>query len=141
MELFQASASWVVCGSSGTNMYAYRLWLRRVRIIVASNSWMDEIQHLPVSDAQWQLENSVYIAVHTPLWLCPSEPLALMGLHLSDPIRFDVTEVMGQWLLRVVVRMFCFKHLQPRAIQTDNTHPPLPHDPIRCDYCHAADVS
>ena len=74
--LFQASASWVLCGSSGTNIYAYMVWLHRVNLIVASNSWMDEIQQLPVTDAQWLTENSVYIAVKGPLWLSSEEPLA-----------------------------------------------------------------
>ena len=40
-KLFQSSASWVVCGSSSTNMYAYHPWFHKVRIIVASNTWSE----------------------------------------------------------------------------------------------------
>ena len=51
------------------------LWLHCVKLILARNSWMDEIQCLPVTDAQWLLEASVYIAVEGPLWLSSEEPL------------------------------------------------------------------
>ena len=75
-KLFQSNASWVVCGSSSTNMYAYHPWFHKVRIIVASNTWSEEIKRLPLADANWLMENSVYVSVDQPLWEPDLEPFA-----------------------------------------------------------------
>lgn len=75
-KLFQASASWVVCGSSSTNMYAYKIWAHRVKLMVASNRWQEELARLPLADAQWLVQNSVYVRGSGPLWQTPVELLA-----------------------------------------------------------------
>jgi len=67
-KLFQASSSFVTLGASQTNMLAYQVWFHRVRIIVASNLFQQELQALQHADAMWVMENMVYVPVQQPLW-------------------------------------------------------------------------
>ena len=67
-KLFQASASWVTCGSSSTNCHAYQVWMHRVRLIISSNRWGMELRNLPRADAEWLVVNSVFVYVDSPLW-------------------------------------------------------------------------
>ena len=84
-KLFQASASWTVCGSSRTNVHAYKIWAHRVRLIVASIRWMEEKRKLSVEDATWLNTNSVYVPVEEPLFADAVEPLADCNDFPSTP--------------------------------------------------------
>ena len=75
-KLFQASTSWTVCGTSRTNVHAYKIWAHRVGLIVASNRWMDDLRKLSVEDAMWLHANSVYVPVAGPFFVVAVEPLA-----------------------------------------------------------------
>ena len=52
-------------------------------MIVASNRWRFELRQLPHADAQWLIDNSVYVPVTGPLW---EEPLAHPCCSSSDGI-------------------------------------------------------
>ena len=67
-KLFQALSSFVTLGASQTNMLAYQVWFHRVRIIVASNLFQQELQALQHADAMWVMENMVYVPMQQPLW-------------------------------------------------------------------------
>ncbi|MCP4243842.1 MAG: hypothetical protein GY772_25090 [bacterium] len=67
-KLFQASIDPVQLGASATNAYSYELWLHRVKMVIASNRWKEDMSLLGASDRAWLEANSVYCAVSEPLW-------------------------------------------------------------------------
>ena len=94
-KLFQASASWTVCGSSRTNVHAYKIWAHRVRLIIASNRWMDDLRKLSVEDAMWLHANSVYVPVTEPLFVDAGEPFADCDSIAATPSILNSVQVGG----------------------------------------------
>ena len=67
-KLFQAGTSLVQLGTSPTNVHVYSVYVHRVRIICASNNWMESLGRLTPADRAWIEDNSVYVHVDRPLW-------------------------------------------------------------------------
>ena len=57
--LFQASNGASTLGSTNTNMYSYRKRLYRIRIIICSNKWHEELELVSEEDKKWIMENSI----------------------------------------------------------------------------------
>ena len=68
-KLLQSSIDPVTLGQSATNTFSYRLWLHRVRIVVTSNVWSQELLELSAGDRDWLTANSYYFKVVEPLWV------------------------------------------------------------------------
>ena len=54
--------------TSGTNFYSYKVWTYGTMLVVTSNKWQTELEALPKADADWLVQNSVYVHVETPLY-------------------------------------------------------------------------
>jgi hypothetical protein len=68
-KLFQSGIDIAKLASSATNNCAYSVWMHRVKQIVCSNVWEDELKLLPDGDRDWINKNSVYVKVTSPLWI------------------------------------------------------------------------
>ena len=68
-RLFQAPAEYVQLGLSATNMYSYRVWVHRVKIVVCCNDWIAGLNLLPASEREWIHHNSRYHYAATSLWI------------------------------------------------------------------------
>ena len=66
--LFQGRNTWVDMATSGTNCYSYKVWTHGTMLVVTSNKWQTELEALPKADADWLVQNSVYVHVQTPLY-------------------------------------------------------------------------
>ena len=62
---FQASNAPCTLGSSNTNCYSYRRRLYRIKMIICSNKWYDELygSDLSKADIEWINDNSVVTTV------------------------------------------------------------------------------
>ena len=67
-RLFQAPSERVSLNHSRTNVYAYEVWLHRVRIVVTTNAWLEQVAAASPSEAQWLSANAVVVAVTEPLY-------------------------------------------------------------------------
>ena len=68
-KLFQSSLDSVCLGTSQTNVNILRLWMWRIRLVVASNCWKAEAAKVQNADGAWLKTNSVYVHVAEPLWV------------------------------------------------------------------------
>ena len=68
-RLFQAPAEWVQLGLSATNMYSYRQWVHRVKIVVCCNDWIAGLNSLSASEKKWIHDNSRYHFEDDKLWV------------------------------------------------------------------------
>ena len=55
-------------GDSSTGMYSYKVYTYGVRIIICSNTWVEEVAELSLANQQWLQRNSVVINVTDRLW-------------------------------------------------------------------------
>ena len=74
-DLLQASKRDITLGHSNTNCYTYTVNLYRVRIIITSNEWYDELEKLPQKDRDWIAGNTVMIHVDSPTYITEEEAL------------------------------------------------------------------
>jgi hypothetical protein len=70
-RLFQAPNVPVTIGTSPTNMCAYDVYLNNAALVVASNSWHNELAALPTTERDWLAANMVYVRVDKPLFNLP----------------------------------------------------------------------
>ena len=68
-RLFQAPAEWVQLGLSATNMYSYRQWVHRTKIVVCCNDWIAGLNVLSASEKKWIHDNSRYHFEDDKLWI------------------------------------------------------------------------
>ena len=68
-DLFQARQDDVVLGNSATGCYTYSVNLFRVRLVVTSNAWDDELTELKPADRDWVNANTVVLRVKEPMWV------------------------------------------------------------------------
>ena len=68
-DLLQASRRDITLGHSGTNMYTYTVNLFRVKILITSNEWYEELSALPQSDQDWINGNTVMVDIDGPCWV------------------------------------------------------------------------
>ena len=72
-KLFQAGASMCNLGESATGMYSYKVWPFRLRFIIMSNNWTEQIKKLEGdADRDWIRMNSVYHYCDKPLYVRPA---------------------------------------------------------------------
>ena len=67
-KLFQAAPCFVQLGTSPTNIHVYKVFVHRVRIVCASNNWVESLARLTPADRAWVVANSVHVVVDSPLW-------------------------------------------------------------------------
>ena len=67
-DLLQASKRDITLGHSGTNRFTYTVNLYRVKIIITSNEWYDELEKLSEKDQAWVRGNTVMIDIDSPTW-------------------------------------------------------------------------
>lgn len=67
-KLLQASNDLCTLGSSPTNQHAYTVRLHRVKLVIASNHWREDLRCLPTPDQNWLRDNSVYVFVDRKLY-------------------------------------------------------------------------
>ena len=67
-KLFQAGASEVTIGASSTNCHAITVFPHRVRMVICSNRWSEDVATLGMADQQWLTINAVRVEVKRPLW-------------------------------------------------------------------------
>ena len=68
-KLVQSSSSFVTLGSSSTNMFAYKVMVHKVKMIVASNRFRVELQDLNAADRAWIEDSMVHVDVQEPSFL------------------------------------------------------------------------
>ena len=68
-KLFQASVDPTTYGSSATNAFIHTVWMRGIKLVIASNCWKQELENVAPEVRNWITENSVYVYVDTPLWI------------------------------------------------------------------------
>ena len=55
---------------STTNCHAYSVFVSGVGLMIASNTWMTELEDLQrQGDRDWLMANSVLMKVDSPLWI------------------------------------------------------------------------
>ena len=68
-RLFQAPPCWVDLGCSTTNCHKYQVFLSGMMLIVASNTWTQQLAQLEhAGDRQWLGANAYVVHVREPLW-------------------------------------------------------------------------
>ena len=67
-RLFQCPNCVVTIGCSPTNNLAYGVYLNDTGLIVATNTWKDELAAIPESEAAWLRVNMVFVDVVKPLF-------------------------------------------------------------------------
>ena len=73
-DLLQASKRDITLGHSSTNCYTYTVNLFRVRIVITSNEWYDELEKLSDKDQAWIRGNTVMIEIDSPTWVSEEAP-------------------------------------------------------------------
>ena len=69
-KLFQGPAVPVALGMSTTNCHAYSVFVSGIGLMIASNTWMSELEGLErEEDREWRMANSVVLQVESPLWI------------------------------------------------------------------------
>ena len=68
-KLFQASINPTTYGSSATNCNIHTVWLHGIKLVVASNVWSAELDHMPSADKNWICDNYFYVHVDRKLWV------------------------------------------------------------------------
>ena len=68
-DLFQAPRHEVILGNSATGCYTYSVLLWRVRLVLTSNSWFEDLAELKPKDREWVIENTVVLSVTEPMWV------------------------------------------------------------------------
>ena len=76
-DLLQASKRDITLGHSNTNRWTYTVNLFRVRIIITSNEWDDELAKLPQKDQDWIAGNTVMIHIDSPTYITEQAEEAL----------------------------------------------------------------
>ena len=67
-RLFQGHVFPATLGESPTNRDAYTVCLHGVGVVIASNTWLSEIDGLKHEDAKWLQQNSVVVEATSPLY-------------------------------------------------------------------------
>ena len=69
-NLFQAPSVPVSLGNSTTNCHAYSVFVSGIGLIIASNTWMAELDQLACDeDRTWLMANSILVQVTSPLYV------------------------------------------------------------------------
>ena len=69
-KLFQAPAVPVTLGCSTTNCHAYSVFVSGIGLMIASNTWMAELDQLACDeDRKWLMANSILVQVTSPLYV------------------------------------------------------------------------
>ena len=84
-KLLQASSDWCKLGCSPTQQHTYDVFVGGVRIVVATNTWTEDLKRMPTVDAAWLIKNSVYVRVDHPLWI-PLTDAPLQAQQQQDQI-------------------------------------------------------
>ena len=83
-DLLQASKRDITLGHSNTNRWTYTVNLFRVRIIITSNEWYDELAKLPQKDQDWIEGNTVMIHVDSPTYVKEEQASCMSVLILNS---------------------------------------------------------
>ena len=67
-KLAQAGVDPARLGQSATNQVSYQVWFHRVKLIICSNRWEQELRDVTREDVAWLGKNSVYVKVTAPLF-------------------------------------------------------------------------
>ena len=62
-DLFQAPKHDITLGQSGTNCYAYKVNVFRVRLAITCNDWKAALQKLAESDRKWVEKNTMVLSI------------------------------------------------------------------------------
>lgn len=62
-DLFQAPRHDIDMGTSSTNCYAYKVHVWRVKMVICTNKWHDQVKELCEADQQWLAKNVVVLDV------------------------------------------------------------------------------
>ena len=68
-DLLQASKRDITLGHSSTNKFTYTVNLYRVKIIITSNEWDDELVKLSEKDQDWIAGNTVMLRIDSPTYV------------------------------------------------------------------------
>ena len=72
-DLLQATRRDITLGHSQTNMYTYTVNLYRVKIIITSNAWYDDLAKLSQGDQDWIAGNTVMLDVDSTTYITEEE--------------------------------------------------------------------
>ena len=67
-KLFQASATPIDLGTSSTQIYSYKVYVHRKRMVLCSNNWTRALSMMPYDAAEWVRANTVVVEVTEPMW-------------------------------------------------------------------------
>ena len=67
-KLFQVQPAWVDLGMSTTNCYSYRVMMGMQKLMICSNTWLEQLQELSAADKEWIESNQILEHVVAPLW-------------------------------------------------------------------------
>ena len=81
-DLLQASRRDITLGHSSTNRWTYTVNLYRVRVIITSNEWYDQLAKLSEKDQHWIEGNTVMINIDSPTFLSEEQALFMILLVL-----------------------------------------------------------
>ena len=71
-DLFQGTDHAVTLGHSGTNKYTYKVNMWRVKIVITSNSWDEQLAQLAPKDRAWVEDNTVVLRLKAPTFRVPA---------------------------------------------------------------------
>ena len=83
-RLFQAPNANVIIGTSPTNMNAYSVYLNNAALVIATNTWRQELPALPSAEREWLEANMVYIEVDKPLFGETSQAAPRIAQQVHD---------------------------------------------------------
>ena len=81
-KLFQVPSRYIKLGSSATNCHAYHVYVGQKLLVVASNTWSEELEELTPANRDWLVQNSVHVRVTEQLW---QDAVDAAGARASQP--------------------------------------------------------
>ena len=73
-KLMQGPPVPVDLGSTQSNMYTYKVYVYKKKLIVSTNKWREQVESLPdVDDRKWLAANAIVVDVKEPLFIRPPQ--------------------------------------------------------------------
>ena len=67
-KLMQCPPALVTLGTSGTNAFAYKVWVHQKLFVISTNTWHEDLKKMNKGERDWLVANSVLVDVTAPLW-------------------------------------------------------------------------
>ena len=112
-DLLQASKRDITLGHSSTNKFTYTVNLYKVKIIITSNEWYDELEKMSQKDQDWINGNTVMIHVDSPTYVTEDEQAFFFYDYVSNNYRPMCSII--EWLSCAFIIWLCCFYFESRC--------------------------